>query len=178
MKALILTGNPLSLWPDQGALREGLLNLDVIAHLEVFPSETSAWADFVLPAATGIESGEINRYAEDRRIVWIEKVIDPPGEARPDYWIWIELGKRLWYADVLKEEYKDPVRLWDETMRRGPQLEFPGRRGKAPRLGIPGVGRSGEEESLRARTVFGQDRPPEPAGGGRLEARPSDCRWS
>jgi anaerobic selenocysteine-containing dehydrogenase len=122
LKALILTGNPLSLWPDQAALREGLQNLDVIAHIEIFPSETSAWADFVLPAATGIEGGEINRYAEDRRIVWIEKAIDPPGEARPDYWIWIELGKRLGFADVLKEEYKDPVRLWDEAMRRDPRM--------------------------------------------------------
>src|SRR5262249_42718874 len=44
-------------------------------------------------------------------------VIDPPGECRPDIWIWIELGKRLGMKDVLKEEYKDPVRLWDETMR-------------------------------------------------------------
>ncbi|MBI2460137.1 MAG: molybdopterin-dependent oxidoreductase [Candidatus Rokubacteria bacterium] len=122
IKALIMTGNPLSLWPDQAALREGLASLDAIAHIELFPSESSAWADYLLPAATGIEVGEINRYAEDRRIVWIEKVIDPPGEARPDYWIWIELGKRLGFADVLKEEHKDPVRLWDEAMRRDPRM--------------------------------------------------------
>jgi anaerobic selenocysteine-containing dehydrogenase len=122
IKALIATGNPLSLWPDQAALREGLLNLDVIAHIELFPNESSAWCDFLLPAATGIEAGEINRYAEDRRVVWIEKVIDPPGEARPDYWIWIELGKRLGFADVLKDEYKDPVKLWDEAMRHDPRM--------------------------------------------------------
>jgi anaerobic selenocysteine-containing dehydrogenase len=117
IRALIMTGNPLSLWPGQAALREGLDRQEVVAHIELFPSESSAWADYVLPAATGIEAGEINRYAEDRRVVWIEKVIDPPGECRPDYWIWVELGKRLGMADVLKEEYKDPIRLWDEAMR-------------------------------------------------------------
>ncbi|HYB42942.1 MAG TPA: molybdopterin-dependent oxidoreductase [Candidatus Methylomirabilis sp.] len=122
IRALLTTGNPLSLWPGQAALREGLNRQEVVAHLELFPSETSAWADYLLPAATGIEVGEINRYAEDRRIVWIEKVIEPPGECRPDIWIWIELGKRLGMKDVLREEYKDPVRLWDEAMRRDPRF--------------------------------------------------------
>ena len=122
IRALLMTGNPLSLWPDQGALRRGLEQQEVIAHLELFPSESAAWADYVLPAASGIEVGEINRYAEDRRIVWIDKVIDPPGECRPDIWIWIELGKRLGMGDVLKDEYKDPVTLWDEAMREDPRF--------------------------------------------------------
>jgi anaerobic selenocysteine-containing dehydrogenase len=122
IRALITTGNPLSLWPDQEALRRGLERQDVIAHLELFPSETAAWSDYLLPVATGIEVGEINRYAEDRRIVWVEKVIDPPGECRPDIWIWVELGRRLGMGDVLKEEYKDPARLWDEAMRHDPRL--------------------------------------------------------
>ena len=69
IRALLTTGNPLSLWPEQAALREGLGKQDVIAHVELFPSETSAWSDYLLPAATGIEVGEINPYAEDRRIV-------------------------------------------------------------------------------------------------------------
>jgi anaerobic selenocysteine-containing dehydrogenase len=122
IRALLTTGNPLSLWPEQEVLRQGLAAQELIAHIELFPSETAAWSDYLLPAATGIEVGEINRYAEDRRIVWIEKVIDPPGECRPDIWIWIELGKRLGMKDVLKEEYKDPVRLWDETMRHDPRF--------------------------------------------------------
>jgi len=122
IRALIMTGNPLSLWPGQAALRAGLEKQEVVAHIELFPSESSAWADYLLPAATGIEVGEINRYAEDRRIVWIEKVIEPPGECRPDIWIWIELGKRLGMKDVLKDEYKDPVKLWDETMREDPRF--------------------------------------------------------
>jgi anaerobic selenocysteine-containing dehydrogenase len=122
VRALVMTGNPLSLWPDQAALRAGLEQQEVIAHLELFPSASAAWSDYLLPAASGIEVGEINRYAEDRRIVWVEKVIDPPGECRPDIWIWIELGKRLGMKDVLKEEYKDPVRLWDEAMLGDPRM--------------------------------------------------------
>src|SRR3989442_12340886 len=54
IRALIMTGNPLSLWPEQADLREGLEKQEVVAHIELFPSEASAWADYLLPAAPGI----------------------------------------------------------------------------------------------------------------------------
>ena len=69
----------------------------------------------MLPAATGIEKGEIGRANDDRRVVWIDKLIEPPGEAKADAWIWIELGKRLGFGDVLKDEWKDPRVFWDEA---------------------------------------------------------------
>ena len=49
-------------------------------------------ADYVLPAAPAIEAGDIGRANDDRRIVWVDRLIDPPGEAKPDAWIWTELG--------------------------------------------------------------------------------------
>lgn len=116
MKALITCNNPMALWPDQKATREALNALDLLVHIDLFANETSAWADYVLPAATGIEKGEIGRAAEDRRVVWIDKMIQPPGQARPDGWIWIELGKRFGFDDVLKEKYKDSAVFWDEAL--------------------------------------------------------------
>ena len=112
---MISSSNPLAQWPDQNNVRDALKNLDLLVHIELFQNETSAFADYVLPAATGIEKGEIGRSNDDRRIVWIDKLIDPPGEAKPDGWIWIELGKRLGFGDILKEEYKDPAIFWDEV---------------------------------------------------------------
>lgn len=115
IRALIACNNPMALWPDQRAAREAFAALDTLVHIELFANETSAYADYVLPAATGIEKGEIGRANDDRRIVWIDKMIEPPGEAKADAWIWIELGKRLGFDDVLKEEYKDPRVFWDEV---------------------------------------------------------------
>ena len=43
-------------------------------------------------------------------------MIDPPGEAKSDHWFWIELGKKFGFDDVLKDDYKDPRKLWDELM--------------------------------------------------------------
>ena len=76
--------------------------------------------------ASGIEKGGTSRFAEDRRIVWNDKFIDPPGEARSDHWFWIELGKKFGFEDVLKEEYKNPRTLWDEVMLEAtPELAAP-----------------------------------------------------
>ncbi|MEE9274957.1 MAG: molybdopterin-dependent oxidoreductase [bacterium] len=114
VRALIACNNPLGQWPGQDDAREAFGALDLCVHIELFQNETSAFADYVLPAAGGIEKGEIGRSNDDRRVVWIDKLVEPPGEARADGWIWIELGKRLGFGDVLKESYKDPRVFWDE----------------------------------------------------------------
>ena len=121
LKALIANNNPMALWPDQDKTRAALSALDLLVHIDLFLNETSAYADYVLPVATGIEKGEIGRACEDRRIVWIDKMIEPPGEAKPDGWIWIELGKRFGFGDVMKEEWKDPAVFWDEAMIQNEQ---------------------------------------------------------
>jgi len=116
LKALITSNNPLGQWPNQNRVREVMQSLDLIVHLELFKNATSAYADYVLPMASGVEKGGTTRFAEDRRIVWNDRLIDPPGEARSDHWFWIELGKKFSFDDVLKDDYKDPRKLWDEVM--------------------------------------------------------------
>ena len=122
MKALITNNNPMSQWPDQDTMRKAMKALDLVVHIELFHNETSAFADYVLPAATGIEKGEIGRGNEDRRIVWIDRLIDPPGDAKPDGWIWIELGKRFGFDDVLQDKYKDSALFWDEQCINHPEV--------------------------------------------------------
>lgn len=122
LKAMIACNNPMALWPGQEESRKALAALDLLVHIDLFPNETSAMADYVLPAATGIEKGEVGRACEDRRVVWIDRVIDPPGEAKPDGWIWTELGKRFGFDDVLREEWKDTARFWDEAMIQNEQM--------------------------------------------------------
>ena len=122
LRALITCNNPFTAWPGQNQVRKAFEALELIVHIELFRNQTSLHADYVLPAATGVEKGEIGRAAEDRRIVWIDKVADPPGEAWPDGWIWIELGKRFGFDDVLKDAYKDSAVFWDEMCIRHPSV--------------------------------------------------------
>ena len=122
LRALIACNNPLAQWPGQDKVRAAFESLDLLVHIELFANETSAYADYVLPAATGIEKGEIGRSNDDRRIVWIDKMIEPPGEAKADGWIWIELGKRFGFDDVLQERYKDTSVFWDEACISSPLI--------------------------------------------------------
>lgn len=122
LTAMIASNNPLSLWPNRDATTKAMEALELLVYVGLFPTETSAFADYVLPAATGIEKGEVGRANDDRRVVWIDRMIDPPGDAKPDDWIWIELGKRLGFSDVMKEEYKDPAHFWDEVLIQNDQM--------------------------------------------------------
>jgi len=130
IRALIASNNPLSNWPDQNRAREAIESLDLVVHMELFKSATSRYADYVLPMTTGIEKGGTTRFAEDRRIVWNDRIIDPPGNAKSDHWFWIELGKKFGFDDILKEDYKQPRKLWDELMvasspcLRGAEIEI------------------------------------------------------
>ena len=117
IRGLITGNNPLGQWPDQNKARHAVSQLDLVVHMELFRNDTSTYADYVLPMASGIEKGGPARFAEDRRLVWNDRLIDPPGEAKSDHWFWIELGKRFGFDDVLKEAFKDPRRLWDEVVR-------------------------------------------------------------
>jgi len=123
LRAFITCNNPLAAFPGQTRVREAFKALDLLVHIELFANETTAYADYVLPAATGVEKGEIGRAAEDRRVVWIDKMIEPPGEAKADGWIWIELGKRFGFDDVLKDAYKDTARFWDEMCINDPWMK-------------------------------------------------------
>jgi len=116
IKAFISTGNPLSTWPGQARLREAIRRLELLVYIELFPHATSYFADYVFPATSALEAGDVNRSNDDRRVGWIEKCVAAPGEARPDLHFWIELGKRFGFQDVLREEHKDPARFWDEMM--------------------------------------------------------------
>ncbi|QIE48188.1 molybdopterin-dependent oxidoreductase (plasmid) [Pseudohalocynthiibacter aestuariivivens] len=116
IKALITGNNPMSQWPDLNKARRAVKSLDLIVHMDLFRNATSEHADYVLPMASGIEKGGTTRFAEDRRIVWNDKLMDPPGEARSDHWFWIELGKRFGFEDILQERFKNPRVLWDEVL--------------------------------------------------------------
>ncbi|MGB1257788.1 MAG: molybdopterin-dependent oxidoreductase, partial [Thiolinea sp.] len=117
LKALITGNNPLGQWPNQNKARRAVANLDLVVHMDLYLNETSQYADYVLPMVSGAEKGGPARLAEDRRIVWNDRMMEPPGEAKSDHWFWIELGKRFGFDDVLKEEYKEPRVLWEDVVR-------------------------------------------------------------
>jgi ferredoxin-nitrate reductase len=91
--------NPLVSLPNSDRIRRLLTkeNLFVIAQ-DIFPTETTAIADVVLPAAQwGEKTGCFTNV--DRTVHLSHKAVEPPGEAKPDLNIFLDYGKRMEFRD-------------------------------------------------------------------------------
>ncbi|KQX51016.1 MULTISPECIES: nitrate reductase [unclassified Streptomyces] len=66
---------------------------------DLFPTETTAYADVVLPAAGwGVKTGTFTN--ADRTVHLSLKAVDPPGEARPDLDIFLDFARRMDLRDA------------------------------------------------------------------------------
>jgi len=68
----------------------------VLVHQETYPNDSTRYADLVLPAATWGEE-DFTRANAERRVRIYQRFMDPPGDARPDWWIFAQVGRRMGY---------------------------------------------------------------------------------
>ncbi len=94
----IVGGDPMMAVPDVNNLRKALQNVNFLVVQDIFPTEIGKLAHVVLPAATWVEREATHTWI-DRRVQKINKVVDPPGEAKPDWWIICQLAERMGYKD-------------------------------------------------------------------------------
>jgi assimilatory nitrate reductase catalytic subunit len=106
-----LCNNPLVSLPDLEAVARGYDALEFHAQLDFFLSETCQRADVVLPTTTWAEDEGITTNAEGR-VVKHNKAAEPPGEARPDWWVIDELARRLGAGD--KFAFTSPAEILEE----------------------------------------------------------------
>jgi len=95
IRGMVVMGeNPAVSDPATTETVAALGRLEFLVVQDLFLTETARLAHLVLPAACWAEkSGSYTN--TERRVQWSEKVVDPPGEARPDLWIIGEMGRRL-----------------------------------------------------------------------------------
>ena len=95
IKGLIgICNNPLVSMPNRASIRAGYDALEFHCQIDFFLSETSERADVVLPGSLWAEDEGVATNAEGR-VIKYNKAADPPGEARPDWWIICEIARRL-----------------------------------------------------------------------------------
>jgi predicted molibdopterin-dependent oxidoreductase YjgC len=111
----ILGEDPVMSDPDTHHVRECLENVDFLVLQEIFPSETSAYADVLLPGVSFAEKTGTFTNTE-RRVQMVHQAIEPLGEAKPDWWITAEIAKRMMKNSELSEnsEFSNaPFASWD-----------------------------------------------------------------
>ena len=90
----ILGENPAMSDPDVDHARAALAMLDHLVVQDIFLTETANYADVILPASAFAEkSGTVTN--TNRQVQMGRPAAPPPGEAQEDWWITVELAKRL-----------------------------------------------------------------------------------
>ncbi len=116
LKAIYVMGeNPLVTEASISDVEKGVENLELFVVQDIFLTLTAGMADIVLPASTSLEK-EGTFTNTERRIQRINKVYEAPGEARPDWWILAEIGKRI--ADT--GDYGSSEDIFEEIKRAVP----------------------------------------------------------
>lgn len=89
----INTTNPGQSLPNAKKYREAMKKAFTVVS-DVYPTATTEVATVILPSAMWVEKEGVMGQT-DRRSQFIEKLVDPPGQARPDFWQIKEVAKRI-----------------------------------------------------------------------------------
>ena len=115
IKALYILGeDPVMSEPDSNHARHCLEQLDFMILQEIFPSETSKYADILLPGVSFAEkSGTFTN--TERRFQLIRQALTPPGEARQDWQITSDIARRIIAKGGRKIAADAPYASWGYT---------------------------------------------------------------
>jgi predicted molibdopterin-dependent oxidoreductase YjgC len=117
----ILGEDPIMSDPDTNHIRRCLDACDFIILQDIFPTETSPYADVLLPGVSFAE--KCGSYTNtERRVQLVRQALEPIGEARQDWEITAELAKRIiekggrhiHNTQFSNWEYSSPESIMDE----------------------------------------------------------------
>jgi assimilatory nitrate reductase catalytic subunit len=108
---LVICSNLMVSLPDVNVVKRALETLEPLVVIDFFLSETAELADVVLPGSVWCE-GEGTTTNLEGRVIKINRAADPPGEARTDIDIVVELARRLGRGDFFP--YRNSRDIWEE----------------------------------------------------------------
>jgi assimilatory nitrate reductase catalytic subunit len=122
---LSICNNVMVSLPDINEVRRSLEGLDFYVCIDFFMSEGARYADVVLPGSAWSEDEGVTCNSEGR-VVKINKANNPPAEARADWWIINEIGRRLGREKYFT--FKSPREMFDElrVASRGGNADYYG----------------------------------------------------
>lgn len=113
---IIQTTNPMVTLPDLNWYKKGISeHKPFIVVCDGYPTATIEIADVVLPAAMWVEREGCFGNSERRTQHW-EKMVEPPGESKPDSWVSVEIARRMGYGKLFpwKTEQAQARGLYEE----------------------------------------------------------------
>jgi anaerobic selenocysteine-containing dehydrogenase len=115
----VYNSNPGAIAPNHNAVVCGLARPDLftVVH-ELFFTDTTDYADYVLPATTFLEHTDIQGAYGHYFVQLSQQAIEPPGEARPNVSLFSQLAQRMGFEE---ECFRDtPEQLISQALGIGP----------------------------------------------------------
>jgi formate dehydrogenase major subunit len=113
----VMGENPAMSDPDQNHARAALARLEHFVVQDIFLTETAWHADVVLPASAHAE--KLGTFTNTNRQVQLGRpALEPPGEARQDWELIVEMARRL----GLDWNYPDVAAVYEEMRSTMPSL--------------------------------------------------------
>ncbi|HEX9747373.1 MAG TPA: nitrate reductase [Methylomirabilota bacterium] len=108
----ILCTNPAASMPDLDLIEKALRQADLVVVQDAYhPTETTRFADILLPAAQWPEKEGVMTNSE-RRLTYLPKLVDPPGEALPDAVIVSRFAQEMGWKEAFS--YEGAAQIFDE----------------------------------------------------------------
>ncbi len=103
--------NPANSEPDIRKVEHELASAEFIVCQDIFPTETTRFAHVIFPAAAWSENDGTFTNSE-RRVNRVRTASQPPGLARPNWWIFKQIAKRMghdWSSDSAREIWENEI---------------------------------------------------------------------
>jgi len=112
----VIATNPPVSFPNRARLEKAMAALDLLVVQDGFQTPTTDLAHIVLPAAIwGEKDGTYTN--SERRVSRARKAVEPPGLARADFDIFLDLARALGCRDELYPGWTGPEDAFDEWAR-------------------------------------------------------------
>ena len=115
----VYNSNPGAVAPNQNAVRRGMEREDLftVVH-EQFFTDTTDYADYILPATTFLEHTDIQGAYGHYFVQLSKQAIEPEGEARSNVWLFGQLAQRMGFTE---ECFRDtPEQMIAQALHVGP----------------------------------------------------------
>jgi ferredoxin-nitrate reductase len=122
----IMCTNPLVSLPDAERAERALAEADLVVAQDISAeADTVHHADVVLPAAGWLEK-EGTMTNSDRRVSHLPKMVDPPGEARPDVRILCDFAKRMGWGESFDYDHESEIYAEHAALTEGTNIDVSG----------------------------------------------------
>jgi molybdopterin guanine dinucleotide-containing S/N-oxide reductase-like protein len=115
----VYNSNPGAVAPNHNAVVRGMARTDLftVVH-DLFFTDTTDYADYILPATTFLEHTDIQGAYGHYFVQLSNQAIEPPGEARSNVWLFGELAQRMGFTEAC---FRDtPEQLIEQALAIGP----------------------------------------------------------